>query len=423
MTSMDNAPATATGRSAATRMAPEALAEFLRERLRDAVLDVAIAHGQLTMTVAPDALPEAARLCKEAPQLDFDFYSHNAGVDCGEDGFAVVTHLYSLRHRHHVMLRVVAPGGRETPTLPTLTHLYRGANWHEREVYDMFGVSFEGHPDLLPRLLTVSNFEGFPLRKDFLLSTREAKPWPGLKEPKEVGTQEEAAADATAAQAPVSAEEKEAAGRTRAERARAKAAAMRAQKKRERAAAQQQPAGGDQSEQAAAQEATTEEAHVADGDLDAQAAAAQETHGGDSGREDAAKAAAAAGEPEPQTPEGAAHIAGTPIAKDAAAGAVGGDTAAGAPQDRPHVEEPVLDPEGEAHMGEGAPPAPSGTPGVEAEGRHEGAEKEGTSAQMSSPSKDDAEPQDEETPAVGPEPTDTLDEVRRLDEDDRRGHQ
>ncbi|HWB73086.1 MAG TPA: NADH-quinone oxidoreductase subunit C, partial [Egibacteraceae bacterium] len=166
-------------------MSPQALADYLGERLGDRVVRAAVAYGQLTVTVVPEALPTAARLCKHDPALDFDFFDFMAGVDLGEEGFAVVTHLYSTRHRHHVSLRAVAPGGRQAPRLPTLTGMYRGADWHEREAYDMFGIEFDGHPGLLPRLLTVENFEGFPLRKDFLLSTREAKPWPGAKEPME----------------------------------------------------------------------------------------------------------------------------------------------------------------------------------------------------------------------------------------------
>ncbi|HVM13449.1 MAG TPA: NADH-quinone oxidoreductase subunit C [Egibacteraceae bacterium] len=397
-----------------SRMEADALAEFLRERLGEAVQDVSITFGQLTVTLEPASLPEAARLCRDAPELDFDFYDHNAGVDLGEEGFAVVTHLYSLSHGHHVMLRVVAPGGREAPKVPTLTHLWRGADWHEREVYDMFGIDFEGHPGLLPRILTVTNFEGFPLRKDFLLSTREAKPWPGLKEPKEVGTDgdgsapeaptaggrsSEEGADATAAQAPVSAEEKAQASQIRAERARAKAAAMRAQKA---------------AEKEAAQAATSEEAVAAgmagsDDEPDAQAAAAEKTTGGDTAGEGAAAVAAAAGEPEPQTPGGAADIARSDIAKDAAAGAVGGDTAAGAPGDRPGTEQPVHDPESEAKVGEGAPPAPSGAPGVEAEGRHGGAERQGTDAPPAPSYGERSYPPDEEEER--PAPSDTLDEV------------
>jgi len=67
-----------------------------------------------------------------------------------------------------------------------LTDLFLGANWMEREAYDMYGIEFAGHPALLPRILTVDNFEGWPLRKDFLLASRVVKPWPGVAEPKEL---------------------------------------------------------------------------------------------------------------------------------------------------------------------------------------------------------------------------------------------
>lgn len=180
-----SSPVTPSAEPPATRLSPEALAEHLREHLGEAVLGTDVAYGALTATVAPPALPDAARLCKEDEALAFDYFDFMAGIDLGDEGFAVVTHLYSTTHRHHVTFRAVAPGGRHDPRLPTLTGVYRGANWHEREAYDMFGVTFDGHPGLLPRILTIESFEGFPLRKDFLLTTREAKPWPGHKEPKE----------------------------------------------------------------------------------------------------------------------------------------------------------------------------------------------------------------------------------------------
>lgn len=220
-------------------MTPDALASRLRDALGDAVLDVDPSFDQLTVTVEPSAFPQAAQVCKEASDLACTFFDFLTGVDEREDGFAVVAHVYSPEHRHSVTLRAVAPGGREQPRMPSLTGVYRGANWHERETYDMFGVVFEGHPGLLPRILTSENFEGWPLRKDFKLTTRLVKPWPGDKEPedrkeREADTGAAAAGGEASADAP---QDKEAAAREKAERAKAKAAEARRRRAQEQAAA------------------------------------------------------------------------------------------------------------------------------------------------------------------------------------------
>jgi NADH:ubiquinone oxidoreductase subunit C len=329
-------------------MTPTELADYLRDTLGTVVTDTKIAYGQLTVNVEPGSLPDAARLCKQDPQLRFDFFDFLAGVDERDAGFSVVTHLYSVSHRHHVTLRALAPGGRDAPKLPTLTGVYRGADWHERETYDMFGIEFTGHPGLRPRILTVENFEGFPLRKEFLLSSREAKPWPGAKEPEERKEHDETPAAGTAGDVPITAEEKAAAAKAKAERAKAKAAEMRKKKAQERAAAEQPP-------------------------------------------ED--------------EPFGAADIADTAVAKDAAAGAVQGDVAAGAPGDLPGVDQPVEDPAAEAAAAQGAPPTPSGTPGIEAEGRRGGALQERESAKRSSVGSDveDHETAERDVPLDGEE--------------------
>jgi NADH:ubiquinone oxidoreductase subunit C len=336
-------------------MAPEALATYLRERLEKRIVDDVIQFGQLTVTVAPEALPSAVQLCRDDPRLAFDFFDFLCGVDERESGFAVVTHLYSTRHRHHIQIRALAQGGRTEPRLPTISHLYRGANWHEREAYDMFGIVFEGHPGLLPRILTVENFEGFPLRKDFLLMTREVKPWPGLKEPKEAAEED---GDGDAPSSGPSAEDKARMAREKAERAKAKAAEARKRRAREQGA----PVGGDQVEQGAP---------VGGDDVE------QPAGGGDLGPEKQAQLAYGAGEDETAAdPRGAAEVSGDAIAKDAAAGAVAGDTAAGAPGDVADVEQPVEDSAREAEIAGGADAHPSGAPGVEAEGRHAGADEQ-----------------------------------------------
>jgi NADH-quinone oxidoreductase subunit C len=341
--------------------------------------------------------------------LAFDFFDFMSGVDEREDGFAVVTHLYSTRHRHHIQIRALAEGGRTNPHLPTITHLYRGANWHEREVFDMFGIEFDGHPGLLPRILTVENFEGFPLRKEFLLMTREVKPWPGLKEPKAV-EEEEAEGDGEAPSTGPSAEEKARMAREKAERAKAKAAEAR------RRRAQQ-------------------EAEAVEGEGDQPAAAADvERPAGDEdlGSEKQAQLAYGTGEdPTAGDPIGAAEVSGDAIAKDAAAGSVAGDTAAGAPSDEVGAGEPAQDIEREAEIAGGARPSPSGTPGIEAEGRHEGAREQAgdrpaaeTSGMVSDTQDAEAVSSPRNVPAPAPDERDVLqssdhEEPKALADDER----
>jgi NADH-quinone oxidoreductase subunit C len=123
-----------------------------------------VSHGTVTVLVPPAAWLDALLFARD--ELD--------------TGLAVVAHVYSLTGRHHLLLRtLVAPG---SPALPTATGIYRGAAWHERETHEMFGVDFTGHPGLAPLLLP-DGFEGHPLRKDFVLSARVAKDWPGAKDP------------------------------------------------------------------------------------------------------------------------------------------------------------------------------------------------------------------------------------------------
>jgi NADH:ubiquinone oxidoreductase subunit C len=342
------------------RLAPDTLATYVRERLEERVTDHLVAHDQLTVTVRPDALPIAVQLCRDDPVLAFDFFDFLTGVDEREEGFAVVVHLYSTRHRHHIQIRALAEGGREAPTLPTITHLFGGANWHERETYDMFGITFDGHPGLLPRILTVENFEGFPLRKEFLLMTREVKPWPGLKEPK-AADDEDGGGD-TASTGPGArgrgersepaggdAQEKARMAREKAERAKAKAAEARKRRAQERSGA-------------AGASAPETETPTGDGEVGPEKDAALDAGAGDD---------EIAGDP-----IGAAAVSDEPIAKDAAAGAVGGDTAAGASGDAPGADQPVEDDAREAELAAGGAARPSGTPGVEAEGRHAGAEEQ-----------------------------------------------
>jgi len=93
-----------------------------------------------------------------------------------------VAHMWSVADRFGVLVRTRVP--LDAPTVPSIVDIYPGAAWHERETHEMFGVDFDGHPGLAPLLLP-PEFEGHPLRKDFVLASRAAKDWPGAKEPGE----------------------------------------------------------------------------------------------------------------------------------------------------------------------------------------------------------------------------------------------
>jgi NADH-quinone oxidoreductase subunit C len=139
-----------------------------------------LSYGQLTVDVPASVWIDALTFARD--ELGCSFFDWLTGVDELEEGFSIVVHLWSPAERHHVLLRTRVT--RDAPVLPSATAVFRGANWHERETYEMFGVQFSGHPNLVPLLLP-DGFEGNPLRKEFVLAARAAKTWPGAKEPGE----------------------------------------------------------------------------------------------------------------------------------------------------------------------------------------------------------------------------------------------
>jgi NADH:ubiquinone oxidoreductase subunit C len=167
-------------------LTPEETESLLRDRLGDGIVGSTLAYRTFTVHVAPSAWVETLRRCRDEPLLDLDLFDSLFGVDAREDGFDVVAVLYSTSTGNRLCLRTRCEGGRDKPVCPSVTSVYRGADWMEREAWDMYGIEFDGHPGLEPRILTVENFEGWPLRKDFHLASRVVKPWPGVKEPAEL---------------------------------------------------------------------------------------------------------------------------------------------------------------------------------------------------------------------------------------------
>ena len=181
--------------------------ERLRARLADRMTSALEAHGETTIELAADGWAESARLLRDDPEFSFEQLSDLCGVDYlgwgddewetddvssegfsrGVEGagpgrfrwedrprgqgpdrrFAVVVHLLSVRHNRRLRIRCFA-ADNTLPVVPSLVDVYPVANWFEREAFDLFGIVFEGHPDLR-RILTDYGFVGHPFRKDFPL--------------------------------------------------------------------------------------------------------------------------------------------------------------------------------------------------------------------------------------------------------------
>jgi len=139
----------------------------IRERLGDGVVEEAavnrLSEHRPTLTVNRERWPELARFLKEEPELAFVYLNDIVGVDYGKY-FEVVYHLVSIAHREHLTVKVRTD--REGASVPSVVSVWPGANWPEREAYDLLGIRFAGHPDLR-RIMLPENWVGHPLRKDY----------------------------------------------------------------------------------------------------------------------------------------------------------------------------------------------------------------------------------------------------------------
>jgi NADH-quinone oxidoreductase subunit C len=131
-----------------------------------AVAEVVVFRGELTIVVPRQHLRRAAEFLRSDPELQFTFLSDIAGLDRFpiEPRFELNYQLLSLKRRERVRLQVRVPGA--DPVAESVTPVWPGANWPEREVFDLLGVRFAGHPDLR-RILMPDDWEGYPLRKDY----------------------------------------------------------------------------------------------------------------------------------------------------------------------------------------------------------------------------------------------------------------
>jgi NADH-quinone oxidoreductase subunit C len=140
-------------------------------------VDNSLAQPQLT--IAKEKLLEVASILHHHTSLYFDYLSCITGIDNGPDKgtMEVLYHFYSIPFDHHFILRIeLVRDVSSLEEIPSLTGIWKTADWHEREIFDMYGIKFSGHPDLR-RILLPADWEGFPLRKDY----KEQEYYHGIK--------------------------------------------------------------------------------------------------------------------------------------------------------------------------------------------------------------------------------------------------
>ena len=151
----------------------------VQEKFSPEVINTHAFRGDETAIIRPSALRAVAKFLKETPELDFNFLMDLTAVDYlnfaggqikKEPRFEVVYHFYSVKHNHRIRLKV--PVDQKDQEIDTLSDLWPSANWYEREVWDMFGIRFRGHPNL-KRILMYEEFQGHPLRKDYPYNKRQ----------------------------------------------------------------------------------------------------------------------------------------------------------------------------------------------------------------------------------------------------------
>ncbi len=144
-------------------MTPNEIEALLRQQFGEKVLESKLEGFSPSSVIDPTAILEVSRFIRDDENLKMDHLELLGGVDY-KDRIEVVYVVNSLTYGHRYMLKCRLP--RDNPRIQTVESVWKVANWHEREAYDMFGIVFEGHSDLR-RILCPEDWEGYPLRKDY----------------------------------------------------------------------------------------------------------------------------------------------------------------------------------------------------------------------------------------------------------------
>jgi NADH-quinone oxidoreductase subunit C len=169
------------------RVSAEDALPRVQEALGALISDAKVNHGAVDISCSPESFVDVARSLRDMQGIRCRFFTFLSAVDRSEvadnpGGLEVLLHVYSPDYTIHVTVHV--PVDAESPRCPSITDVYEGALWHERETHEMYGVEFEGHPRLV-NLYLPEDFEGHPGLRAFKLPSRSVKDWPGAKDPEE----------------------------------------------------------------------------------------------------------------------------------------------------------------------------------------------------------------------------------------------
>jgi NADH-quinone oxidoreductase subunit C len=164
-------------------MGPNEVAAALKKAFPSDVMEIKEFQAQVGITIKKDRVKEILRYLHDSPGMEFQYLSDLCGVDYlgkREPRFEVVYHLYSMKNKTAIRIKALVP--ESELAIDSVVDVWSGANWRERECFDMFGITFNNHPDLR-RLLMPDDWDGFPLCKDYpLQSDLKEREWKGYKE-------------------------------------------------------------------------------------------------------------------------------------------------------------------------------------------------------------------------------------------------
>jgi NADH-quinone oxidoreductase subunit C len=166
-------------------MEPLEIANKIRDKFPLEVIEIKSFREQVFVSVKREKIMDICRYLYEDDSIRMNFLSDLCGVDYPERKyrFEVIYNLYSLKYNHRLIIKALIPG--DAPCIDSVVPVWKGANWHEREACDMYGIIFTGHPDLR-RILMPDDWEGFPLRKDYPLKGPEGVEYRGFEDLKEL---------------------------------------------------------------------------------------------------------------------------------------------------------------------------------------------------------------------------------------------